>query len=227
MKYQAVIFDLDGTILNTLDDLAAATNVVLTENGLPARTTDEVRRFVGNGIRKLIERAVPAGTDVATIDRLFARFKEYYGAHCADATRPYDGIPALLRRLRADGYRTAVVSNKADFAVKELCRDYFPDLFDSVAGEREGIRRKPAPDTVNAVLADFGLSPAKAVYVGDSDVDVETAKNAGMDCIGVAWGFRGETFLREHGATTVVSDAEELYRCISAGAAEKRPDGGT
>ena len=214
MKYQAVIFDLDGTILNTLDDLAGATNASLNRSGYPPRTVDEVRRFVGNGIRKLVERAVPAGTSDADIDRVFTDFKKYYAVHCAEKTCPYDGIPALLSRLRADGVRTAVVSNKADFAVRELCGQYFEGLFDVVAGEKEGVRRKPAPDTVNAVLADFGLTPEQAVYVGDSDVDLETAKNAGMDCIGVAWGFRGEEFLREKGASLVVSSAEELYRAI-------------
>lgn len=217
MKYKAILFDMDGTVLNTLDDLADATNVALQKNGCPLRTTDEVRQFVGNGIRKLIERAVPAGTADEKMEQVYTDFTAYYSAHCADRTRPYEKIPELLARLRAEGYRTAVVSNKADGAVQALCRTYFDGLFDAVAGEKPGVRRKPAPDTVYAVLLALGLDASETVYIGDSDVDLETARNAGMQFIGVSWGFRGETFLREKGAGTVVSDADALYRAIADG----------
>ena len=207
---KAVIFDLDGTILNTLEDLADSMNWCLRRHGMPERSIQEVRMFVGNGIRKLVSRALPEGSSEELIDQVFQEYKEYYGAHCSIKTRPYEGIPELLVALKEAGILTAVVSNKADFAVKELCEKYFPGLFKEAVGEKEGIARKPAPDSVNAVLAAFGLSPKEAVYVGDSDVDVETAENADMDCIGVAWGFRGKDFLMEHGAALVADTVEQL-----------------
>lgn len=211
MKYKLVIFDMDGTILNTLDDLADSTNYALLANGLPERTIGEVRSFVGNGIRRLIERAVPAGTDAAQLDRVHESFTAHYKAHCADKTKPYDGILELIRDLRAAGCRTAVVSNKADYGVQTLCRDYFPGLFDMAVGEREGIRKKPSPDSVNEVLKKLSVVRADAVYIGDSDVDIETARNAGLDCIAVEWGFRGREFLIEHGAGRLVKEPREIY----------------
>lgn len=210
MQIRLAVFDLDGTILDTLEDLAAAGNHALTSCGMPERTTDEVRQFVGNGIRKYMERAVPPGTPEADIDRVHAAFTAYYTEHCADRTAPYPGIPELLRQLRSAGIRTAVVSNKADYAVQMLCEQYFPGLFDAAAGEKEGVRRKPAPDAVNAVLAALHIPREETVYIGDSDVDIETARNAGMPCISVSYGFRSEAFLREHGAVTVAGDAEQL-----------------
>ena len=180
MRYSVILFDLDGTILNTLDDLAASTNRALAKNGLPTRSTEEVRRFVGNGIRLLIERAVPSNTPLTLTDRVFDDFRTDYAEHCADRTLPYDGIPELLRALRASGARTAVISNKADSAVQELIAHYFPGLFDAVVGERPGVRRKPAPDAVLEVLRTLSAAPADAVYIGDSEVDVETARNAGL-----------------------------------------------
>lgn len=218
MKYKLAIFDLDGTILNTLDDLADSTNYALRENGLPERTVQEVRCFVGNGIRKLIERAVPAGTQTEQTDRVHESFTAHYKAHCADKTRPYDGVIELLRALRAAGCRTAVVSNKADYGVQTLCQDYFPGLFDMAVGEREGIRKKPSPDSVNEVLQRLCTARADAVYIGDSDVDIETAKNAGLDCISVEWGFRGREFLLEHGAARLVKEPGEIYGEICSGA---------
>lgn len=155
MRYSVILFDLDGTILNTLDDLAASTNRALAKNGLPTRSTEEVRRFAGNGIRLLIERAVPSSTPLTLTDRVFDDFRTDYAEHCADRTLPYDGIPELLRALRASGARTAVISNKADSAVQELIAHYFPGLFDAVVGERPGVRRKPAPDAVLEVLRAF------------------------------------------------------------------------
>ena len=214
MQKQLVIFDLDGTLLDTLDDLADAVNWALKQEQLPRRTREEVRAFVGNGIRNLIERAVPAGTEVAQTDRVFAGFKARYADHCADKTRPYPGILELLARLRAEGIRTAVVSNKADFAVQTLCRDYFPGLVDCAVGERAGIPKKPAPDSVQEVLRALKISREQAVYVGDSEVDVVTARNAGMDGILVLWGFRDRQTLERAGAKTFAATAEELCAAL-------------
>ena len=215
MKKKLVIFDLDGTLLDTLDDLADAVNWALEQENLPLRTRDEVRAFVGNGIRLLIERAVPEGTEPTQTDRVFAGFKARYAVHCADKTQPYPGIIALLGRLRAQGIRTAVVSNKADFAVQTLCRDYFPGLVDCAVGERAGIPKKPAPDAVNEVLRRLNIPREQTVYVGDSDVDVETARNARMDGVLVLWGFRDRTTLERAGATCFAATADELFAALT------------
>lgn len=214
--YKLAVFDMDGTILDTLEDLKDSTNFALEKCGYPVRTYDEVRRFVGNGIRKLIERAVPEGLTIEQIDRVHEVFTEHYKVHCADKTKAYDGIKPLLEKLRASGVKTAVVSNKADYGVQELCKEYFDGLFDYAVGEREGIRRKPAPDAVNEALRVLGIDKSEAVYIGDSDVDFETAKNAELPCISVLWGFRDEEFLREKGATLFVRDPAEIYDIIMA-----------
>ncbi len=214
MKYKLVIFDLDGTILNTLDDLADSTNFALMENGLPARTVEQVRCFVGNGIRKLIERAVPKGSSEELIDRVHKSFTEHYRVHCADKTKPYEGIVDVIKALRKAGLKTAVVSNKADYGVQTLCGDYFPEMFDFAVGERQNIRRKPCPDSVNEVLGKLDVGREDAVYIGDSDVDIETAKNAGIFCISVTWGFRDREFLESHGGVRFVDKPEELYKEI-------------
>lgn len=214
MKYQLLIFDLDGTILDTLEDLCDSTNYALTINGFPARSITEVRSFVGNGIRKLIERAVPDGTDSELLDKVYVDFSQHYKAHCADKTRPYDGILELLARLKEEGYQTAVVSNKADFAVQSLCKDYFPDIFDFVVGEREGIRRKPYPDSVNEVMTRLQTVKENTLYIGDSEVDLQTAKNAGIDSVAVTWGFRDKEYLKEQGASVLVDRPVELQQWI-------------
>jgi haloacid dehalogenase superfamily, subfamily IA, variant 3 with third motif having DD or ED/haloacid dehalogenase superfamily, subfamily IA, variant 1 with third motif having Dx(3-4)D or Dx(3-4)E len=210
MKYDVVIFDMDGTILDTLDDLAGSLNTALEQNGLPRRTRGEVRRFVGNGIRKLVERGVPAGTNLPTIDKVHADFTENYRVHCADMTRPYDGITDLIRMLKRNGTRAAVVSNKADYAVQALCARYFDGLFDLTVGEREGIRKKPAPDAIDQILKTLGCDSGRAVYVGDSEVDIETARNADVPCISVDWGFRDRASLVKSGANIIVSNTKEL-----------------
>ena len=210
MKYRLAIFDLDGTVLNTLEDLAAATNAALEKNGMPARTIDEVRQMVGNGIHKLCERAVPEGTDGGASEQVYRDFIEWYGAHMYDSTKPYDGIIPMLTRLSACGVRTAVVSNKRDEAVRELCKRYFPAMFDITVGERDGVARKPAPDSVLEVLRSLGYRREEAVYIGDSDVDILTAQAADMDCISVDWGFRDRDFLESSGAQVIVSSATEL-----------------
>ena len=216
MAYQAAIFDMDGTLLNTLDDLAASTNAALAAHGMPGRTTDEVRQFVGNGIMNLVRRAVPEGTGEEERQAVFDTFCAHYAEHSAERTAPYPGILELLARLREQGVRCAVVSNKGDFAVQDLVRLYFPGAFDFAVGEREGIRRKPAPDTVNAALEALGVSRQEAVYVGDSEVDVATAEASGLDCIAVTWGFRSVQTLLDAGATTLVDTTDELFDRILA-----------
>lgn len=214
MKYKLAIFDLDGTILDTLEDLADSVNYALAKSGFPLRTIDEVRRFVGNGIRSLMERAVPQGTEIAAIDVVHRDFTAHYKVHCADKTRPYDGINELIMRLREAGCKTAVVSNKADYAVQELCVQYFPGMFDFVVGERAGIRKKPAPDSVNEVLSVLEMEKENSVYIGDSEVDLATARNACMSCIAVSWGFRTVDVLKENGAELIVSEPENIAEII-------------
>lgn len=214
MGYKLAIFDLDGTILNTLEDLADAANYALRDHGYPERTIEEVRRFVGNGIRRLIERAVPEGATAEEIDGVHNTFSVYYQQHCADKTRPYEGILQLLERLRAAGCLTAVVSNKADAAVQPLCQHYYKGLFDYAVGERAGIRRKPAPDSVREVLHRLRVDAADAVYIGDSEVDIRTAANAGLDSIIVTWGFRERPYLESQGARRFVDRPEEIERIV-------------
>ncbi len=209
-----VIFDMDGTILDTLEDLKNSLNFALTANGLPERTLDEVRRFVGNGIGKLIERGVPNGATPEQIAGVQAAFFPHYTVHCNDNTRPYEGIVDVIAALRRAGYLTAVVSNKADFAVQDLCKIWFEGLFDAAVGEREGLHRKPAPDSVFEVCRLLNVSIDDAVYIGDSEVDLQTARNAEMDVISVDWGFRDRAFLQSIGADRIVSSPAELARCF-------------
>ena len=214
MKYTTIIFDLDGTLLNTLADLAAATNYALAEHKLPQRTTDEVRRFVGNGIRKLIERAVPADTPAELQEAVFASFNKYYKQHCADSTRPYEGVPQLLQQLRTAGCRTAIVSNKADYGVQALAKQYFDGQLDAACGERAGIAKKPAPDMLLAIMQQLKAEPARTIYIGDSDTDLDTARNAGVACIGACWGFRGRAFLEAHGAKLLAENVSDIWELI-------------
>ena len=211
---QAVIFDLDGTLLNTLDDLATAVNWALRQNGMAERTIDEVRRFVGNGVRRLIEQAVPEGTDEARLERTFADFKRYYVAHCQDKTCLYPGIDDMLNGLKARGHRMAIVSNKLQAGVDELYDRYFRDSVEVAVGERPGIARKPAPDMVHAALGALGIGHTDAIYVGDSDVDLLTAHNSGLPCISVLWGFRDKDFLLAHGATTLAETPADVLRLL-------------
>jgi phosphoglycolate phosphatase len=179
---------------------------------MPERSIDEVRRFVGNGVRKLVERAVPEGTAQQLTEEVLATFQAYYLAHSLDITRPYSGIPEMLAALRCRGCRIAVVSNKFDAATKALCTHFFPDSVEVAIGEHEaqGIRKKPAPDTVMEALRQLGVPREGAVYVGDSDVDVATARNSGLPCISVLWGFSDRNFLTAHDATTFVITPEEI-----------------
>lgn len=214
---KAVIFDLDGTLLNTLDDLADSTNYALSRFGYPTRTIEEVRQFVGNGVAKLIERAIPEGKNNPNFEKCLAIFKENYAQNMYNKTAPYNGIIEMLSNLKSKGIKIAVVSNKFDLAVKELCKKYFEGVIDFAAGENEaqGIKKKPAPDTVISVLNEFNFAPEDAVYVGDSDVDIMTAKNSKMSCICVTWGFRDEKFLLENGATILINAPSEIYNHLT------------
>lgn len=209
-----LIFDMDGTILYTLEDLMNSTNYALLEYGYPIRTLDEVRQFVGNGIHKLVERAVPEGTPKDRIEDVFETLEKHYKIHCMDTTKPYNGIIDLLKKLREKGFQTAVVSNKVDFAVQDLVDDFFRGLFDIAIGEREGVRKKPAPDSVYEVMKAFHLAKEDVVYIGDSDVDFETAKNAGVDYILVEWGFRDRSFLESLGASVFAKKPEDILNLV-------------
>ena len=199
-RYKTVIFDLDGTLLDTLEDLTDAVNYALEAYKMPLRTIEEVRNFVGNGVRKLMLQAVPDGEKNPSFEEIFSLFKEYYGEHCNDKTGPYKGILELMEELRKQGYVMGIVSNKIDSAVKELNSMYFADYIQVAIGEKEGVQRKPAPDTVFAALQELGMEKETAIYIGDSEVDLATARNAGIPCISVLWGFREREFLEECGA---------------------------
>lgn len=214
MKYELIVFDMDGTILDTLEDLKNSMNYTLKLYNMPERTLDEIRSFVGNGIRKLIERAVADGTSDDMIEMIHKDFMKHYEVHCADFTKPYDGVNSLIQELRNRGYKTAVVSNKAHDAVLDLCDQYFPSLFDLALGEKPEIAKKPAPDMVNLALKQLQISRENAVYIGDSDVDVATARNSKLDMIAVDWGFRAREFLIAQGAETIVSKPEEILDLV-------------
>ena len=211
MKYTTYIFDLDGTLLDTLQDLADAVNHALHQYGMAQHSLDEIRTFVGNGVRLLMERSVPDGAENPDFEAVFAAFRQYYMEHSLDNTRPYDGIPEALCELTRQGCRMAGVSNKMRAATKELVAHFFPER-EVAIGEHEaaGIRKKPAPDTVDEALRQLGVTKEGAVYVGDSDVDLQTACNSGLPCISVLWGFRDRDFLLAHGATTFIRHPREL-----------------
>lgn len=215
MKYDLIIFDMDGTILNTLEDLKNSLNYVLQQAGYQTRTLEEVRTFVGNGIRKTIERARPSDIEEEKVDELFSLFMDYYAIHNTDNTKPYNGVIELLKELKHLGYKTAVVSNKQDSAVKSLCKKFFTGLFDVEIGEKENIAKKPEPDEVNEVLKILNIDRTKSIYIGDSEVDIQTAQNSKMKSIIVDWGFRDRKFLYEHGAEVIVSNPSEILDIIN------------
>ena len=209
-EFDTYIFDLDGTLLSTLNDLATSTNYALRWAGMPERTIEEIRMFVGNGVKLLMERAIPNGINNPKFEETYAKFREHYLEHNLDTTSPYDGIPALLRELKRRGKKLAIVSNKFYAATQDLAKHFFPDTIKVAIGERETIRKKPAPDTVLEALRQLGASKEGAVYIGDSDVDIMTAKNCGLPCISVLWGFRDKDFLIQHGGTIFVNKPSEI-----------------
>lgn len=211
MNKTAVIFDLDGTLLNTLDDLRDALNYTLAAFGRPPRTLDEVRRFVGNGIPNLIERATSPD---APIQEMLDVFLPYYQLHNMDKTRPYEGVSEMLDRLKEQGRRMAIVTNKVHAASQALCGRFFPQV-DVVVGSQPGLANKPAPDMVRAAMERLGVGPAETVYVGDSEVDLATARNTGLDCVCVTWGFRDREELERQGGTVFAASPEELARLLA------------
>lgn len=215
MNVKTVIFDLDGTLLDTLGDLADATNEALRRHGYPTRTDEEVCAFVGNGIRNLMRRALPAGTEDDTVSKCLADFRVHYDAHMMCRTRPYPGISELLIALRERSIRMGVLSNKYDPAAKTLTAHYFPGLIDLTFGERPGVPRKPDPTAPRELLATLGATQNTTLYVGDSGVDMETAKNAGLYAVGVTWGFRGRGVLAEAGANALIDHPSELLALLN------------
>ncbi len=211
--YKTYIFDLDGTLLDTLNDLHASCNYALRTHGMPERSLEEVRQFVGNGVKKLMERAIPNGLENPLFEETLQTFRQHYLLHNLDTTLPYPGIMEMLQQLKAQGKRIAVVSNKFYAATQDLCKHFFGDTIQVAIGEREDIKKKPAPDTVLEALRQLQVTRQDAVYVGDSEVDVETARNSGIPCISVLWGFRNKSFLLSHGATTFIETPNELTNC--------------
>ncbi len=214
MRYDTILFDLDGTLLNTLDDLADSVNAVLLQEGYRQRTRDEVRTFIGDGARKLLERSLPEGTPEKEIIRCLTRFREVYLKNMRNQTRPYEEIPTLLRKLKEMGVKTGVVSNKPDEATREMCRLYFHEYVDAAIGDNMERKKKPEPDNVYEVLKLLGSRKEKTLYVGDSDIDVATAKNAGLDCAGVAWGYRSRETLAEAGAHFIIDEPLQLITLL-------------
>ena len=214
MHYTSVLFDLDGTLLDTLGDLTAAMNRTLTRHGLPERTRQQMRTALGNGARRLMELSVPAGTDGALFETLLAEYNADYAAHCRIETAPYPGVDALLQQLHAQGRKLAIVSNKPDEAVRALRTEFFADTVPIAVGEKTGIRRKPAPDTLLAAMVQLGAERTSTVYVGDSEVDIATARAASLPCISVLWGFRDRDVLEQAGAQQFAADAGELARLL-------------
>ncbi len=215
MRYKLAVFDLDGTILDTLEDLCDSVNFALDSFCFPNRTLDEVRKFVGNGIYNLIIKCVQPNASESEINAVFEAFKKHYITNCYNKTKPYEGIYELLKALSENGVMLAVLSNKAQNAVTELCNRYFNDCnFTACYGERQGISRKPAPDSLLSILNMLGVSKDETIYIGDSEVDIKTASNANVNAIFVSWGFRDKKVLVDNGAKTIVDKPDELIKYI-------------
>lgn len=213
-KIDTVIFDLDGTLINSLEDLRVSVNYALFGFKYPKQTLDMVRRNVGNGIEKLIERSLPDGKDNVNYEVCLEIFKEHYKTHMSVNTKPYPHIIETLAALKSRGYKLAVVSNKFDAAVKPLCQKYFKSLIDVAIGQSKDTKKKPAPDTVYIALDELGSTSETSIYVGDSEVDIQTAKNSGMDCISVSWGFKTKEFLKQNGASVIIDTPLEIFNYI-------------
>ena len=214
MQYKTIIFDLDGTLLNTLVDLYNSVNHAMRDCSFPERTIDEVRRFVGNGVRTLIRRAAPKNITEEQYKAAYDAFEDHYAVHNRDNTAPYDGVVDMLKELRSRGHKLAIVSNKIDFAVQDLKHEFFDDVVDCAVGDREGIAIKPEPDMVYIAMKELGAELSECVYVGDTDVDLATAENSGMPCISVSWGFRSRAELESYNAETIVDDPAEIIAIV-------------
>ncbi|MBQ1675704.1 MAG: HAD family hydrolase [Oscillospiraceae bacterium] len=212
MKYRAVLFDMDGTLLNTLGDIGGTLNVVLSANGYPTHTMAEYRNMVGNGARRLTKDALPEGTPEDEVERIYLLYRDYYRDHPCSVTEPYPGAVELLETLRKNGIAAAVVSNKPDATAKELGETFFPGVL--TVGDDGVHPRKPAPDNVYRTLEQLGATPAETLYVGDSEVDAATAHNAGVDAAIVGWGYRDRDFLLTHGAAEVLESFDQLLEKI-------------
>ncbi len=217
MKYKAAIFDMDGTILDTIDDIANSVNYSLKKYGFGERTLEDILSFVGNGIHRTLEKSVPPGTADSVVDILFDCYNEHYKVNCAVNTRPFDGIKEVIEELRKAGVYTAVVSNKEDRDAKVLSDMFFGGLFDCVVGRKKNTRRKPYPDSTLDVLSHLGISTREALYIGDSEVDYETAKNASVDVALVTWGFRKESFLSAFEPNYLVKIPNEILKIMLEG----------
>ena len=214
MEIKAVIFDLDGTLTDTLADLTNSVNHALSEFGFPKRSADEVRSFVGNGVRRLISLSVPYGTSENVCEACLDAFKAHYEKNSCVNTKPYNGINEVLESLKNKGIKTAVVTNKIHWAAEEIVSHFFEGFIDVTAGQVDGVAQKPEPDGIFFVLEKLGMSKENAVYVGDSEVDCITAHNACIPCIGVTWGFRDREILEENGADFIVDTPAEILKCV-------------
>ena len=214
MKYKAVLLDMDGTVLNTIEDIMDSANTALRKFGFPEMELSQAAQRLGNGSRVLLTKSLPEGTADETIDRILEFYLPYYDAHSHIKTRPYEGIPEFMEKLKNSGIKLAIISNKPDSTVKELAREFFAGLLETAVGESETVKRKPIPDAVLAAAKQLGLGRKDCVYVGDSEVDVETAKRAGMDCIAVSWGFRSREQLEQAGALNIADSVPELFKMI-------------
>ncbi len=213
-KKDTIIFDLDGTLLNSLEDLKVSVNYALYGFKYPKQTLEMVRNNVGNGVEKLIERSLPDGKNNPNFEVCLSIFKEHYAKHMDVNTKPYPHILETLATLKTKGYKLAVVSNKFDAAVKPLCKKYFKTLIDVAIGQEKDTKKKPAPDTVYIALDELNSTAEKSVFIGDSEVDIQTAKNAGMDCISVSWGYKTKDFLEENGASIIIDTPFELLNYL-------------
>lgn len=214
MKFDAIVFDLDGTLIDTLEDLKDSVNFALNKFGFPERNLDEIRSFVGNGVKRLVYLSVPDGTDEETSAKCLEIFKEHYKGNSRNKTAPYEGIPEMLEKVQAAGFKTAVVTNKIQDAAIEIIRCFFGDKIDVIIGQVDGVAQKPEPDGVWLALEKLGVDRSKAVYIGDSEVDCMTAHNAGLPCIGVTWGFRSREVLEENKAEFIVDSPEKILDCV-------------
>lgn len=214
MRYTTAIFDLDGTLLNTLGDIRDSVNYTMCHFGYPERTEEQVRLSVGNAAAWLIEKSLPQGRETPNFEEILSFYEDYYNSHSRIKTAPYNGVTDMLNKLAEKEYKLAVVSNKSNTVVRSLVRYYFGNLISVAIGEWKNIRRKPAPDTVNAAMNELLSFSYECVYIGDSEVDIATAKNAGIDCISVSWGFRPKEFLQESGAKIIADSPSELIKLL-------------